>query len=146
MGDGPSRDDFINESKDLNVTFTGRLSYDQMCSVLFSCDIVINPIVGMSVASIINKHADYAASGKAVINTQNSDEYRGLIDAFKMGYNCNTYIDIANSLKELMDNKDLRERMGANARRCAEEKFDRRNTYEELVKIITGESLWETEY
>ena len=39
-------------------------------------------------------------------------------------------------MKILCDNKELREVMGANARKCAEEKFDRNKTYLELVDTI----------
>lgn len=73
MGDGIRRNEFEKMSKGLNVTFLGMLPYHQMCGVLVACDMVVNPIVGTSVASIINKHADYAASGKPVLNTQNSE-------------------------------------------------------------------------
>ena len=46
---------------------------------------------------------------------------------------------LAKAIKKLIENKKLREEMGINARRCAEECFDRRKTYLELVKVITGE-------
>ena len=42
-------------------------------------------------------------------------------------------------MKKLIENKEVREEMGINARRCAEECFDRRKTYLGLVKVIIGE-------
>ena len=50
-------------------------------------DLALNPIVGSSVASIINKVGDYASVGIPVINTQNCKEYIDIIDNFGCGYN-----------------------------------------------------------
>ena len=136
MGDGPLMDDFKEKATDLNVTFMGRLDYSQMCGVLVSCDIVANPIVGSSVASIINKHADYAASGKPVLNTQKSEEYRRLIDHYYMGFNCNDSDTLTESLKLLINEPDVRQQYGTNARNAAEERFDRRNSYRLLSAAI----------
>ena len=136
MGDGPLKDEFEEKAAGLNVTFMGRLKYSQMCGVLVACDMVVNPIVGSSVASIINKHADYAASGKPVLNTQRSEEYRRLIDKYQMGFNC----DGAEALAELMDilieKVNCDHQLRSNTRQCAEEQFDRERTYKELIKQI----------
>ncbi len=108
MGDGARRTEFEEKSQGLNVTFLGRLPYDKMCGVLVACDIVVNPIVGASIASIINKHADYAASGKPVINTQRSDEYRSLIEKYKMGINCNSSSNLATQINFLLKNIQIK--------------------------------------
>ncbi|MDO5448478.1 MAG: glycosyltransferase, partial [Clostridia bacterium] len=94
MGDGPLMEQFKSKAKGLNVTFTGRLDYSHMCGMLSACDIVVNPIVGRSVATIINKHADYAACGKPVLNTQKSEEYQILVEKYRMGFNCITSDDV----------------------------------------------------
>lgn len=140
MGDGPRKEEFEKyaQRKDLEVVFTGRLPYAQMCGRLKACDITVNPIVGSSAASIINKHADYAASGLPVINTQESQEYRDLVDKYCMGMNCKNGdpVDMAEKLEKLIRDEALRLEMGRNARRCAEEKFDRKNTYKALLKVV----------
>ena len=107
-----------------------------MCGVLYVCDMVINPIVGTSVASIINKHADYAACNKPVLNTQKSEEYRKLITEYKMGFNCDSAEEICKSLSLLMNDELLRITMGNNARKCAEKLFDRAVSYHQLVRAI----------
>ena len=142
VGDGPLMQAFRKQAEGLDVTFTGRLPYEEMCGVLKSCDIVVNPIVGTSVATIINKHGDYAASGKPVLNTQDSEEYRALVDEYRMGFNCRNgdAADLAEKLERLMNDPDLREEMGRNARRCAEEKFDRAKTYRKLTEVILNGS------
>ncbi len=141
VGDGPLAEEFRKQAEGLNVAFTGRLPYDRACGVLTACDMTVNPIVGSSVATIINKHADYAAAGKPVLNTQNSEEYRRLVDEYRMGFNCRNHdaADLAEKLRTLLDNPGLREEMGRNARRCAAEKFDRARTYLKLKSLILEE-------
>lgn len=141
MGDGPRQTEFEEYAKKRKISckFTGRLPYDRMCALLSECDIVVNPIVGSSVASIINKHADYAAVGRPVVNTQNSQEYRQLVESYQMGFNCEPgdSARMAECLKMLMNDVELRSKMGQNARKCAEERFDRKKTYKALVRAIT---------
>lgn len=140
MGDGSYRKCFeeLAKKKEVTVVFTGALPYERMCSILCQCDITVNPILKGSAASIINKHADYAASGLPVINTQESKEYRDLVDEYEMGFNCNNgdAADLANKLQILLEDKEVRERMGFNARKCAEERFDRKNTYNQIVELL----------
>lgn len=137
MGDGLKAEEFMAYAKEKNISaeFVGRISYDLMCSLLSVCDITVNSITHMSAASIINKHADYAASGKPVINNQESIEYRDLVEKYEMGYNCrnNDCNDFADKLKILICDEGKRLRMGKNARRCAEEVFDRKTAYKHLV-------------
>lgn len=140
MGAGDKQEEFERYSKEKGIAclFTGRLRYEEMCSVLCKGDIVVNPIVASSPASIINKHGDYAASGLPVLNTQVSKEYRNLIDNYEMGFNCEPECpkDLAKKMLELMKNESLRIQMGKNARKCAEEKFDRKSSYMEIMKEV----------
>lgn len=140
IGDGPLKHEFENyaNSKNINAEFMGRLEYRKMVGLLCSCDIVVNPIIGKSVSSIINKVGDYAASGLPVINTQNSDEYRELVDRYEAGFNCENgnVEDIANKLEQLINNKKLRDKLGEGNRKLAVEKFDRDKTYNEIIKLI----------
>ncbi len=141
MGDGPLRERFEQhaQEKGINAEFTGRLDYGVMVGRLCVCDIAINPIVKKAAQSIINKHGDYAASGVALVNTQESPEYRKLVETYNMGFNCNCSdsADMAEKIKILVDDSELRKEMGKNGRRCAEENFDRKNTYPKIVDLIT---------
>ncbi len=140
MGDGPLRSSFEKYAHDLNINieFTGRLPYPEMCGRLCSCDIAINPIMPGAAQSIINKHADYAAAGIPVINTQESKEYRNLVDSYAMGINCKNddAVNLAKGIELLTTHCELRKEMGGNARKCAEEKFNRENSYQEMLKIL----------
>lgn len=143
MGDGPRRAEFENyaKGKNVNAVFTGRLPYDQMCGRLNACDIAVNPITHGAAQSIINKHGDYAMSGLPVLNTQECEEYRNLVSSYDMGYNCNNdnAEDLADKLIYLLQNDAERARMGKNARKCAEEKFDRKNNYKEIISLVLRE-------
>lgn len=140
MGDGEKKTEYEDyvKSKNIDVLFTGRLQYDKMCSMLKQCDIVVNPITGRSAASIINKHGDYASAGVPVINTQESTEYRALVEYYQMGFNCenSNSKDLADKIEMLLIDEHMRELMGRNARKCAIEKFDRDYTYNELINSI----------
>ena len=140
MGDGSYRNKFESyaNQKSVSCSFLARIPYPEMCGILNSCDIAVNPIVANSAASIINKHADYAAAGIPVINSQESIEYKKLVDEFKMGFNCKNgdSLDMANKIKYLIEDENTRLEMGKNARKCAEIKFDRRLTYKKIYSLL----------
>ena len=140
IGDGPLRMEFKNYADQKNVlsSFMGRKPYEEMVGIMCSCDLVVNPITKGSAASIINKVGDYALSGLAVINTQESQEYRNIIDEYNCGINCeNGDVDqVADAIVLLMNDEGLRLRMGRAARRLGCERFDRRVTYQKIVDFI----------
>ena len=143
MGDGPLKNDFEKYAKELNIKsdFTGFLDYGTMMATLSKCDVAVNPIVGKSVSSIINKVSDYAMTGSAVINTQNSPEYRELIDKYKAGINVENgnAEAVANAILQLYQDKTMLEQMKANSKRLGEEKFDRNKTYAKINDIIDAQ-------
>lgn len=140
MGDGPSRGRFEKFAKqfDFEIEFTGRLDYPEMVSRLTDCDIAINPIVKGSAGSVINKVGDYAMAGLPVINTQECQEYRDLIDIYHAGINCEceNVDEIANAISILCENEEIRIKMGKGNRKMAAEKFDREQTYQQIKKVI----------
>ncbi len=144
LGDGPQKANFeaMAKEKDLDVLFTGRLPYNEMCRYLVACDMLVNPIVRGAAQSIINKHADYAATGKAVVNTQECPEYRTLVAQYDCGLNCSvgSAEEMANAIKTLMKDASLRTRMGQNARAMAEELFHRKKTYGRVESLLERET------
>lgn len=140
IGDGPLRSKFEQYAtdKDVWVEFTGRLEYGEMVGLLSACDIAVNPIVRGSGGSIINKHGDYAAAGLPVLNTQESLEYRALVDEWQMGLNCinGDSGDLANKLLLLYNDVALRGKMGANSRELAKTQFDRQKTYQSILDLL----------
>lgn len=140
LGAGEKETEFKKYSSkfDLDCIFKGKLPYDQMCGWLARCDIAVNPITHNAAQSIINKHGDYASAGLPVINTQENEEYRNLVERYHMGFNCENGNpeDLAEKLKILIEDEQLRIEMGKGARKCAEERFDRKNTYKALTFAI----------
>lgn len=138
MGDGPKRKQFEHEAIGLPVTFTGMVTYAEMVWLLCHCDIAVNPIKKGAAQSMINKHMDYAMAGLPVLNTQENKEYRSLIDSYQMGLNCKNSDagDLAEKMRYLIQDSNLRKTMGNNARRCAEERFDRGKSYKILASLI----------
>ena len=73
-----------------------------------------------------------------VVNTQESKEYRSLVEEYNFGINCGveSIDDVGAALLELISNQGKRETMGRNARKLAEEKFDRKNSYLKILEAI----------
>ena len=140
MGKGPLAEEFEQYAKEkkIDAVFTGNLPYSEMVARMCSCDILINPIVKGAAQSITNKVGDYALAGLPVVNTQENIEYRNFVASYLCGVNCRVgnVQDVADALVKLAKDTNLRESMGANARKFGIEKFDRRYTYKEIVKAI----------
>lgn len=143
MGNGPLKEEFEKYAKEKNIEceFTGRIEYHIMVGKLCACDIAVNPIAHNAAQSIINKVGDYAAAGLPVISTQECEEYRELVDNYNIGFNCENgnIQDIANKIEILIKEKELRNKMGKNNRKLAEERFDRRVTYKQIVDLVMKE-------
>lgn len=140
MGDGPLKSKFENyaKEKNINAKFMGRLDYAIMAGVLKSCDIAVNPIKKGSAGSIINKVGDYAAAGLPVVNTQESEEYRQLLSDYNAGISCKNgdIVELAEAIKKLALDDELRRTMGNNNRKLAVEKFDRGKAYRSIVEAV----------
>lgn len=125
-----------------NTIITGYLPYHEMIRYLVQCDIAVNPIIKGTYSSVVNKVADYAATGKPVINTQDNLEYQRLVETYNVGFNAlpeNTE-DIANKILKLYENQKLREKMEKNNQKLFKSHFDRSCTYQEIVNALIGEN------
>ncbi len=140
MGDGVCRGDFESYAKTAGIKyeFTGLLEYGKMMATLMQCNVAVNPIVGKSVSSIINKVSDYAAAGMPVINTQNSVEYRKLLEEYKAGINVeNGNVNaIADAIELYYVNEQKRLEASNNAKKMFDELFDRAKNYPKLIEVI----------
>ena len=140
MGDGVCLTEFKDYAlkRKVNCEFLGMLEYGLMMKTLMMCDIAVNPIVGKSVSSIINKVSDYAAAGIPVINTQNNKEYRELLEQYEAGTNVengNTE-ELANAILQYYQNDEYKKIVGKNQKKMFDEMFDRRKIYPKLILKI----------
>lgn len=140
MGRGPLLEDFkaYAEKSGIDYEFTGALPYQEMVGKMCSCDVVMNCIKPGAAQSITNKVGDYALSGLPVINTQENQEYRNLVNEYQCGINCDcgNSIEVADAIEKLAMDTDLRKAMGEQARKLGVEKFDRRFTYLQIVDAL----------
>lgn len=140
MGDGVCLTEFKDYAlkRKVDCEFLGMLEYGLMMKTLMMCDIAVNPIVGKSVSSIINKVSDYAAAGIPVINTQNNKEYRELLEQYEAGTNVengNTE-ELANAILQYYQNDEYKKIVGKNEKKMFDEMFDRRKMYPKLILKI----------
>lgn len=140
MGSGVLEEEFKIYAKKNNVAcdFMGFLSYSKMINILYMCDVAVNPINEKSVSSIINKVSDYAAANLPVINSQNSQEYRKLLDDYNCGINTlpGDKNSMAKAISELFNNREKLKQMKLNSRQLWINKFDRKITYMEIIELI----------
>lgn len=135
MGEGPKRIQFEKLAADLPVVFKGNLAYSDMVWLLSHCDIAINPIVSGAAQSIINKHMDYAMAGLPVINTQECQEYRNLIECYSAGINCEcgNAMDVLSAIQRFVVDEQYRKLCAEGSKRMGIELFDRSNVYRETT-------------
>lgn len=141
IGDGSRRTELecIAKENNANCIFLGYLSYCEMIQKMTECDVAINPISKGSAGSVINKVGDYAMAGLPVINTQESAEYRGLLEKYECGINCEceNIEEVVNAIRKLTNDENLRIKMSLRSRQMGEELFDRSSTYLKIKEIIS---------
>lgn len=140
LGQGPDKEYLENYAKKIcaPVDFLGFVSYKEMAAWLSKSDITLNAIKIGASQSIINKVADYYAAGVPMLNSCRCEEQLWLNDHYKAGVNYlpENVNDLVEKFMLLYNDDNLRKEMGINARNLALEKFDRRNSYKEIIKLI----------
>ena len=119
----------------------GYVKYKEMAAYLRKSDILVNSFVKGAPQSIVNKVGDYLAAGRPMVNTLESAEFMGLVE--RHGFGANVAAGDAGALAKAIlayeADPERRKREGRNARRLAEERFDRKQSYQRIVKV--AESL-----
>lgn len=140
LGRGPDERELKDFARNINadVDFLGYKDYKFMASFLAKSDIALNALKKRASQSIINKVGDYFSAGLPVLNGASSNEMNHLVEEYNCGLN---YVpedvnDLVQKMKVLIDDSDLRQKMGNNSRTLAIEKFNRESSYLEFIKII----------
>ena len=121
-----------------NVEFLGYVDYQKMAAFLVQSDVLVNSYIKEAPQSIVTKIGDYLAAGKPVINTLASMEFMEMVERKNFGVNigAENAEKLAKTILNLYNDAPLRAKMSLNARRCAEETFDRKKAYGKIVDMI----------
>jgi glycosyltransferase involved in cell wall biosynthesis len=145
LGDGPLKSRFVKLANETgaHIEFMGYVPYEKMIPILTNSDLAANAISKGAQQSITNKIGDYLASGLPVLNSSENSEFKQMVEERKLGYSYNPgdVEKLTKLIERLYKNGDLRKLCGRNARKLAEEKFDRRISYESIYSIVEEASL-----
>lgn len=121
-----------------NIEFLGYLPFPKMAAYLNKSDVCINSFVKKAPQSIVTKIGDYLASGNPMINTCSSIEFRNKVEKDKFGINIEAENPevLAEAILYFYKNKNICIQFGKNARKIAEEQFDRPESYKKIVNLI----------
>ncbi|MFD0826427.1 glycosyltransferase family 4 protein [Neobacillus sp. M.A.Huq-85] len=141
LGSGPLESEFKEFAKrnNSNALFAGWVDHATMGGYLKKSDAVINAIKRKAPQSITNKIGDYLSSGRPILNGSLNKEFLELLNAYNFGYNYEP--EDAKSLSLTIEkvykiSEQERSLMGRNSRKLAEEKFDRKVTYTNIIRMI----------
>lgn len=141
LGTGPLKEELEHYARDIkcdNVIFTGYMEYQKMAAFLSESDILINSYIRNAPQSIVTKIGDYLSAGKPIINTLFNPEFCRMVEENGFGVNveAENAQKLAEAILELYHDAPLRAKISFNARRCAEEKFDRKAGYRQIVEMV----------
>lgn len=108
-----------------------------MAAFLTKSDVNVNSLVTKAPQGFVSKIGDYLASGKPMINTGSNGEFRRAVE--REGWGVNVPAENADLLSQailkLKANPAQCLVMGKKTRAVAEEKYDRKTSYLEIVKL-----------
>lgn len=140
LGLGPDKERLEQYSLQLeaNIEFLGYMPFAQMAAYLSKADATINSLRKKAAQSIVTKIADYLAAGKPMINTGSDIEFRKKVknDGFGINIEAENAEKLSKAILYLYKHKEEAFKMGENARRIAEEQFDRASAYLKIEKMI----------
>lgn len=140
LGTGSLKDELEKYSGNMkNIHFWGFTPYKKMAAVLYKSDIVVNSFIKGAPQSIVNKVGDYLASGKPMINTLQNPVFCKLIDENNVGINIEPENQevLSKTINIYLNNKNLLSQ-GVNARKLAEDKFNRATSYKRIVTLFNS--------
>jgi glycosyltransferase involved in cell wall biosynthesis len=129
VGGGTELEDMKAYTRELgvadHVTFTGRVPDQQMLEMLNTADVCVNPDVAneMNDKSTMNKVMEYMALGKPIVQF---DLTEGRLSAQEASLYAdkNNELDLARKIVRLLDDPELRERMGRFGRSRVENELE----------------------
>jgi glycosyltransferase involved in cell wall biosynthesis len=129
VGGGTELEDMKAYARELGVadyvTFTGRVPDQQMLEMLNTADVCVNPDVAneMNDKSTMNKVMEYMALGKPIVQFDLT-EGRFSAQEASLYADKNNELDLARKIVRLLDDPELRERMGRFGRSRVENELE----------------------
>jgi len=123
------------------IEFKGRISDHHLFEILNTCDVCVNPDVWneMNDKSTMNKIMEYMALCKPIVQYDLTEGRFSAQDA-SLYAKANNREDFAAKINLLLDNKELRERMGQFGRQRVEQKlswqFEEKNLLKAYNKLL----------
>lgn len=140
MGDGTIRGELesLAAESGCDADFMGYMPYPNMAAHLVASDVLVNSLVENAPQSVPTKIGDYLAAGRPMVSTSLSPEFWAKVDTDGFGVNVRPGdVDaLARTLVQLEGDCAGCARMGAAARAVAEEQFDRKRSYKQLVDLV----------
>jgi glycosyltransferase involved in cell wall biosynthesis len=123
------------------VSFTGRVSDEQMLAMLNTADVCVNPDVAneMNDISTMNKVMEYMALGKPMVQFDLA-EGRFSAQQASLYVRRNNAVDFGLKILELLDDEEKRKTMGAFGRKRVVEELEWRHEAPKLLQAY--EALW----
>jgi glycosyltransferase involved in cell wall biosynthesis len=117
-----------------HVTFTGRVSDQEMLQMLNTADVCVNPDVAndMNDKSTMNKIMEYMALGKPIVQFALAEGWYSAREA-SVYANKNDELDLARKIVELLDDPERRMRMGRFGRARVESELEWRHQEPKLL-------------
>ena len=145
MGTGPMLEEIkalVVEQDCKNVSVMGYVEYPKMAAYLTKSDVTVNSFVKGAPQSIVNKIGDYLASGCAMINTLENDEFVAMVSREQFGVNVepeNVKV-LADAVERFYKDRALCEKMGKTARAYGEDRFSVATSYRRIIDMV-GEQI-----
>ena len=140
MGDGTIRGELESLAAETgcDADFMGYMPYPNMAAHLMASDVLVNSLVENAPQSVPTKIGDYLAAGRPMLSTSLSPEFWAKVDTDGFGVNVRPgdVGALARALVQLEGDRAGCTRMGAAARAVAEEQFDRKRSYKQLVDLV----------
>ncbi|MCD4736080.1 MAG: glycosyltransferase family 4 protein [Bacteroidales bacterium] len=146
VGGGTEFEKLTTYAKELNVadyvTFTGRVSDENMLQMLNAADVCVNPDVAneMNDKSTMNKIMEYMALGKPIVQFDLT-EGRFSAQEASLYVKKNDVVNMAEKIIQLLDNPELRKKMGQYGRQRVENELEWK--YEAPKLLSAYNALWE---
>ncbi|WP_297420733.1 glycosyltransferase family 4 protein [Clostridium sp.] len=139
IGGGPHLEELKRKAAEMKlddiVEFTGRVSDEVLLDYLNTADVCVNPdeYNDMNDKSTMNKILEYMALGKPIVQFDLIEGRNSAKDSSLYAKN-NDSVDMAEKIEFLLDNEELRNKMGAIGRKRIIEELSWNNTSTELIE------------